>query len=67
MEKKGKEAVGGAQLGKGRCIRKKAAEPTGRASVDPGEQGQWGCFGKVTVCAHELILMAEVQMCVRSP
>lgn len=66
MEKKGKEAVGGAQLGKGRCIPRKA-EQTGRASVDPGEQEQWGCFGKVTVCAHELILMAEVQMCVRSP
>ena len=31
------------------------------------EERQWGCFGKVTVCAHELILMAEVQMCVRSP
>ena len=65
MEKKGKEVVGSTRLGKGRYIPRKEAEPTGRESGDAGYSG--GCFGKVIVCAHKLILMAEVQMCLRSP
>lgn len=64
MEKKGKEAVGSAQLGRDRVHPRKAAESTVRASV---VRGQWGRFGKITVCAHKLILTAEVQRCVRSP
>ena len=39
MEKKGKEAVGSAQLGKDRYIPRKAAESTARASVAQGTVG----------------------------